>query len=98
VWDETKVLDAKVGDYILIARKSSHDWYLGAITDWTPRDLTLDFSFLEPGEHTIEIYQDGPNADRYGNDYKKLVKKVKRGDTWQIRLAAGGGWAARIYK
>jgi len=98
VWDETKVLAAKVGDYILMARKSGPDWYLGAITDWTPRELTIDFSFLDPGEYTIEIYQDGPNANRYGNDYQKLVTKVKNGDSRQIQLAPGGGWAARIFK
>ena len=98
VWDDTRVLEAKVGDTILIARKSGQEWYVGALTDWTPRDLTLDFSFLEPGDYTIEFYQDGANADKYGNDYQKFVKKVKNSDTWQIHLAAGGGWAARIYK
>ncbi len=98
VWEETVVLDAKVADYILIARKSGQDWYVGAITDWTPRELTIDFSFLAPGEYTVEIYQDGPNANKYGNDYQKLSEKVKKGDFWKIKLAPGGGWAARIHK
>jgi alpha-glucosidase len=98
VWDETRVLAAKVGDYIVIARKSGHDWYLGALTDGTPRALTIDFSFLDTGEYTIEFYRDGANAGRYGNDYVKQIKKIDRNDTWNIQLAPGGGWAARIYE
>ena len=46
----------------------------------------------------MEIYQDGPNAARYGNDYKKLIQKVSPQDKILIQLAPGGGWAARIYK
>ncbi len=96
VWDETKVLDAKVADYVLIARKNGDEWYVGAMTDWTPRELTVDFSFLGPGRHTIDIWKDGINADRYGNDYKKETTKVSASDTMKIKLAPGGGWVAII--
>jgi len=96
VWDETKVLDAKVADYVLVARKNSDEWYVGAMTDWTARELTVDFSFLGPGRHTIDIYKDGINADRYGNDYKKETKTITAGDKMKIKLAPGGGWVAII--
>lgn len=96
VWDQTKVLDARVADYVLVARKNGEQWYVGAMTDWTPRELTVDFSFLDPGRHSIEIYKDGINADRYGNDYKKETKEVSAGDKMKIKLAPGGGWAAVI--
>jgi alpha-glucosidase len=96
VWDETKVLDAKVADYVLIARRSGDDWYVGAMTDWTSRELTVDFSFLSPGRHRIEIYKDGINADRHGNDYKRERAKVTASDKMKIKLAPGGGWAAII--
>jgi len=96
VWDETKVLDAKVADYVLIARKNSDKWYVGAMTDWTGRELTVDFSFLESGLHTIDIYKDGINADRFGNDYKKETKTISAEDKMKIKLAPGGGWAAII--
>jgi len=96
VWDETKVLDAKVADYVLVARKNDDEWYVGAMTDWKGRELTVDFSFLGPGRHTIDIYKDGINADRYGNDYKKETKKVSAEDKMKIKLAPGGGWAAII--
>jgi len=98
VWDETKVLDAKVAGYVLLARRNGDDWYVGAMTDWTPRILTIDFSFLGSGEYTIDFYQDGLNADRHGSDYKKLTKQISSGDRMRIKLAPGGGWAARIYK
>ena len=96
VWDETKVLDAKVADYVLVARKNADRWYLGAMTDWTARELTVDFSFLEPGRYTIDIYKDGINADRYGNDYKHETMEISAGAEMKIKLAPGGGWAAVI--
>ncbi len=98
VWDDTKVLDAKVADYVLIARKSGDEWYIGAMTNWTPRDLTVDFSFLDDGNYNIEIYQDGINADRNAVDFRKVVKTVTKNDKLNIHLAPGGGWAARLFR
>lgn len=94
VWDDTKVLDAKVGDYILMARQKDNNWYLGALTDWTARSLDVDLSFLGEGTYEIEIMQDGINADKYASDYKRIVKKVTKADKLKIELAKGGGWAA----
>ncbi len=94
VWDETKVLDAKVGDYILTARHKGNDWYIGALTDWTARSLDLDLSFLGDGTYEIEIMQDGVNADKHASDYKRIVKQVTKSDKLKVNLASGGGWAA----
>jgi alpha-glucosidase len=94
VWDETKVLDARVGDYILMARQKDGNWYLGAMTDWTARSLNVDFSFLGDGTYEIEIMQDGINAGKSCNDYKRIVKQVTKADKIKIDLAKGGGWAA----
>ncbi len=96
VWDETKVLAAKVGDYIAVARRRGEEWYIGAMTDWTARELTLDLSFLGEGEHTAEIFEDGINADRNAQDYRRIVRSFTGSQTLIIRLAPGGGWAARI--
>jgi alpha-glucosidase len=98
VWDETKVLQAKMGDYVVIARRRGNDWYVGAMTDWTARRLDVDFSFLPSGQYRLEAYQDGPNADRFGNDYKKVSQPVNKETKLTIDLAGGGGWAARITK
>ncbi len=98
VWDRTIAIEAKVGDYIVVARKIGDDWYVGAMTDEEPRKSEIDMSFLDPGTYTIEIYQDGINADRHGNDFKKITKKISSGENLEIKLAPGGGWAARIHK
>jgi alpha-glucosidase len=94
VWDETKAIDAKVGDYLVMARRKGNNWYLGAMTDWDARTLEIDLSFLEEGDYQIEIMQDGMNAQRAGNDYKKTVQKVTRNQKISINMAPGGGWAA----
>ncbi len=97
-WDKTVALSSKVGDYVAVARKHGEEWFAGAMTDWTERDLTLDFSFLEPGEWHIVIFRDGVNADHNATDYKKITRTISNKDKLTIHLAKGGGWAARIYR
>jgi len=97
-FDETVPLDGKVGEYAAVARKKGDTWYVGAMTDWDARNLTLDFSFLGAGVYQATVFKDGMNADRDGTDYKKEVISVSSGDTLNIQLAPGGGWAARIEK
>ena len=97
VWDETKVLDAKLGEYVLVARRSGRDWYVGAMTNWTGRDLDVDLSFLPQGTFTMDAYQDGVNADRFAGDYVKTRTQVSGSKKLKITLAPGGGWAARIH-
>lgn len=96
VWDETRVLAAKVGEYIVTARRSGREWYVGALTNWTARDLEIDLSWLGSGEFTADIYRDGPNADRAGVDYAREQRPVTANDRLTIHLAPGGGFAARI--
>ncbi|HEX8426828.1 glycoside hydrolase family 97 protein [Hymenobacter sp.] len=97
-FDETVPLDGKVGEYVALARRKADTWYVGAMSNWTPRDLTLDFSFLPPGNYQAEVFRDGLNADRNGTDYKKEVMQVSAGQKLTVHLAPGGGWAARIEK
>ncbi len=97
VWDETRVLNSKIGEYVLLARRSGRDWYVGAMTNWTGRDLDLDLSFLPVGSFVMDAYQDGINADRNASDYKKAKSQVKSSTKLKITLAPGGGWAARIH-
>jgi alpha-glucosidase len=96
VWDETRVLEAAVGDYVLVARRSGADWYVGAMTDETSRTLVLDLSFLGEGTFGMTVIQDGLNADRNGNDFKVIKKTVSRTDRIDLPLAPGGGAAAVI--
>ena len=96
--DETVPLDGKVGEYVAIARKKGETWFVGAMTNWTQRDLTLNRSFLGEGVYQAVVFKDGVNADRDGTDYKKEVIKISSADKLNIHLAPGGGWAARIEK
>ena len=97
-YDETVALDGQVGEYVALARNKGDTWFAGAMTNWTPRDLTLDFSFLPAGSYGAEIFQDGINADRDATDYKKEAVKISSGQKLAIHLAPGGGWVARIEK
>jgi len=96
VWDDTRVLDAKIGDYLLLVRKSGNDWFAGALTDWKARDMELDLSFLPAGDYNIEIFSDGINADRHAQDYNHLKQQVKAGEKIKIKMVSGGGWVAKI--
>jgi alpha-glucosidase len=97
VWDETRVLDAKIAEYVVVARRKGSDWYIGAMTNWTSRDLEIDLSFLPAGSLRMENYQDGVNAVRMASDYKLVRSAVKADAKMKIHLAEGGGWAARIH-
>lgn len=96
VWDETIVLEGRISDYILVARKSGNDWWVAAMTDWTARSLELDLSFLGEGTYNAEIYHDGMNADRYAADYRRTALQVTRDSKFQVNMAPGGGWIAHI--
>ncbi len=96
VWDETRVLDARIAEYVAVARRSGAEWYCGAMTDWTPRELTVGLSFLPAGNFRLEEYRDGINADRRADDYKKTTRTVTSATKLTIKLAEGGGWAARL--
>ena len=98
VWDETKVLSGKISDYVAVARRNGSDWYVGAMTDWTRRELEIDFSFLPEGNFQMESFEDGVNADRMGSDYKMTKTQVNKATKLKIKMAPGGGWAARIVK
>lgn len=98
IWDETRGLCGEVGKYIAIARCSGNDWYVGAMTDWSSRELVLDLSFLPEGSYEVEIYRDGANAYRIARDYKKTVMELPSDRRLTVRMAPGGGFAAKIVK
>lgn len=96
VWNDTKVLDAKVGEYIVVARRSGEDWYIGGITNEKARSLEINLSFLEKGTYSIEVMQDGINVSKNAMDYRHLTTKVTKKSKVNISMASGGGWAAII--
>jgi len=100
-WEQSVALDGEVGQWIAMARqgRKSKEWFLGALTDETPRDLSLALSFLEPGKkYRAQIYRDGPHAHWDYNPYDIVIeeKVVTGGDTFAVHLAASGGVAVRF--
>lgn len=95
-WDETKVLAAKAGDYIIVARRNGSVWYLAAMTDWSARTLEADLSFLPAGTFQVEMFRDGINADHHGEDYRHMTIEVDTPGSLVIDMAPGGGWVAKI--
>jgi len=93
-WDHTIVLEASVGEYIVLARKKADKWYIGAMTSETPREFTIDLSFLGESGYYAEIMEDGVNADRYASDYRKTDRTVSKKDSLTFKMAPNGGWAA----
>ena len=98
VWDETRVLEGKLGDYLITLRQKGDEWFIGAINDWTERFINLDLGFLSEGSYVANICEDGINADRYAADYRLYTLEIAAGDTLHLRLAPGGGYLARIRK
>ena len=98
VWDETRALNGKIGEYISMARRKGDVWYVGALTNWKKRTMEFDLSFLGEGKWTIELYKDGINADKIASDYRKSVIFVPQNRKLTVNLAEGGGCAMKIYK
>lgn len=98
VWDTTIVTDAKVGQYIITARKKDGDWYLGAMTDSVSRKFTIPLKFLEEGKFEATICEDGLNADRYASDYKISTRTVTAQDLLIFTMQPGGGYMVRLRK
>ncbi len=96
VWDETRCLSAKAGEYLVVAKRKGQKWFVGAITNGTSRDLTLSLSFLASGNHKLTAFKDGVNADYQAMHYNKIEQSVTSGTSLNIHLAKNGGWAAVI--
>jgi alpha-glucosidase len=100
-WDDTRVLNGEVGDYVTIARKErgGDNWYLGALTDEDGRTLSVPLSFLDEGRrYTAQIYRDGDQAHWKTAPQDIVIEErtVTRSDTLALKLAPGGGQAIRF--
>ncbi|HEX4847720.1 MAG TPA: glycoside hydrolase family 97 C-terminal domain-containing protein, partial [Novosphingobium sp.] len=101
-WQDTRVLNGEIGDYVTIVRKErgGEDWYLGAVGDEEARTVSFQLDFLTPGtRYVAEIYRDGDDAD-YRTDKRHSIvieqRPVTSADSMTLRLAPGGGAAVRF--
>ena len=97
-WDDTKGIDGKVGEYVVVARQKGGAWWIGAMNNWDAREVVVPLSFLGKGQWKADIFADGPNADRAGIDYARSAATVKPTDALTLKLAPGGGYAAKFVK
>ncbi|MFD2162223.1 glycoside hydrolase family 97 protein [Paradesertivirga mongoliensis] len=98
-WEVTLPLEAKKGEYVVMARKGRNgEWYIGAMTDEAARNFNLNLSFLEPGQYTLQYWKDGINAALDAQDFKTGTIEVTSQSTIKAELETAGGWVARIIK
>ena len=97
-FDETVILDGLLGEYIVLARRKGQTWFIGAMTNWEERDLTIDLSKFSLSGNGLraDIFADGRNAHREATDYKRTQRSVENSEKLSVHLAPGGGWTAII--
>ena len=98
VVDKTIIPQGKMAEYVVTARQAGDNWYVGGMTDWNSRDITVDFSFLGEGDYEATIFTDGKNADKYAYDYKSEKKIINKSTKLDIHMAQGGGFAITLIK
>lgn len=97
VWDETIVPDAKVGEWVVIARRKNKDWYIGAITNNTEKTISIPLNFLSGKTYKAEIYSDAEDVTKNPNHLNKKSQTIYSKDTLKMTLAAGGGQVIKMH-
>lgn len=95
-WESTKVLNGEPGEYTTIVRQHGQEWYLGSMTNWTARTVSVPLTFLGEGAYRAEIYEDGQNAAKNPKEVAVRKQTVRKGQTLTFKLAPGGGCAIRF--
>lgn len=98
VWNETRPLQAKIGECIVMARRNGDVWYVGGLTNWKEREVKVDFSFLGDGEYDVVLFRDGINSDLVAKDYKKETLVVNRKSVADVKMYSGGGFIMKVTK
>lgn len=97
-WDETRIIDGSVGEYIVTAREKGNDWYIAAMSNWKERDLKISLDFLPAGGYEFEKCEDGINANRYPSDYSITKGTINHTQTLELHLVQGGGYLIHLKK
>lgn len=95
VWDETIVLQAKIGEYIVVAKRSGDKWYIGGLCGEKAASFDVKVDFID-GDRTIKSWEDGPNVEKQARDYSVKSKNISKGDIISINMYDGGGYVAVI--
>jgi alpha-glucosidase len=92
-WDETRVLNGEIGEYVTIARRSGNRWFLGSMTNSTPRELDIALVFLEPGRYQLHLFRDAEESAEYPDRVEEETRTVSSGDKLHLKLTPAGGYA-----
>ena len=95
-WDETIVLDGKPGEYIVTARLKDGIWYIGAMNNWTEREVTIDLSTLGLKKYNLTGIIDGINSNNYAADYEIISSQGDAKEKFTLKLSKGGGGVWRV--
>ncbi len=93
-WDDTKVLNGAVGEWIVIARRHGADWYVGAMNDRRRRSLDVPLRFLGPGRYRADIYADDLRGS--ARRLRRYTEAVSARDTLKAELESAGGYLTRL--
>jgi len=96
VWDETRVLAGRPGEFVVVARRKGAEWYVGGLTNWDAREVEIGLGFLGAGAFEAEIFADGPDAATEGTSLEVSKRAVAAADKLTLRLAPGGGFAIGV--
>jgi alpha-glucosidase len=95
-WDETKILQGKIGEYIITARKKGNDWFIAGLNNYTAREISLPPYLIDKGTYRATLCRDGINAHNYGSDYEIIETRIRQGQAIKINMAPGGGFVLRL--
>jgi alpha-glucosidase len=93
-WDEMQFVAGEVGEFVVVARRSGKNWYLGGITNWTPRELKLRLEFLGDGKFEASLYLDASTDGDKPNELRQETRELSADKTLDVALAVGGGFVA----
>lgn len=96
VWDDVKALDGTPESHVALARRTGRDWYVAAIGNGSAQTVRMDTSFLGEGVWKAEVFRDAEDADENPMHYVHETRMFRAGEAWTVRLAAGGGFVARL--
>jgi alpha-glucosidase len=94
MWDDTKILNGQIGEYITSARRSGNEWFIGSMTNSETRTLEIKLDFLGAGKYKMVAFEDAPDASINAEDVMRTTRTVVKGDVIKMRMAPGGGFAA----
>ncbi|MGN0209353.1 MAG: glycoside hydrolase family 97 protein [Paludibacteraceae bacterium] len=101
-WEQSRLLCGEIGEYAVMARqeRGGGKWYIGAVNNDTPREVTIDWGFLPAGDYTITLWRDGDNADWQTNPYAYHIDTIhcRHNEQITIHMASGGGFAMVLEK